>query len=89
MSLKSKSTRTKPSRAARELVTKDDIRPDGVLIRIFWDKFEIGSSAFIPCLNTTKAVVQIRSVLKSKNMKFDHTARIENGYYGLRIWRTE
>lgn len=64
-----------------------DINPDGVIIEIEWGKFSVGSSIFIPCLNTQLAVEQFRKLAKDKGYKVTSRTRIENGRYGVRIWR--
>jgi hypothetical protein len=48
-----------------------DISPDGVRIVVDWDKFKPGASVFIPCINTAKAI----------------DVRVEDGKYGVRVWR--
>lgn len=56
-----------------------------VLIR--WDKFEPGSSFFIPCIDR-KAME--RQVLKEADrLKVDVVCKhvVENNMYGLRVWR--
>ena len=64
-----------------------DISPDGVRIVIDWDKFVVGTSVFIPCLNTKKAIADM--VEASGIPKDDLLKRIcvEGGKYGVRVWR--
>ena len=65
-----------------------DISPDGVRIVIDWDKFVVGTSVFIPCLNTKKAIADIviaSSIPKSNLLK---RVCIEGGKYGVRVWRS-
>jgi len=38
-----------------------DISPDGVRIVIDWDAFVVGTSVFIPCVNTRQALFDIVS----------------------------
>jgi len=64
-----------------------DINPDGIIIEIEWAKFLVGSSLFIPCLNTREAVIQFRKISKQKGYEITYRVRIENGRYGVRIWR--
>lgn len=66
----------------------DDLNPDGVLIRVSWDNMDVGSSAFIPCLDTEKACSQLKSVAKQKLWAFDTQICIESGKLGVRVWRT-
>ena len=65
-----------------------DISPDGVRIIIDWDKFISNSSIFIPCINTAKAIKEVREVAKLSPDEVRTHIRIENGKYGVRIWRT-
>ena len=64
-----------------------DRSPDGVRIVIDWDKFVVGTSVFIPCLNTKKAIADI--VDASGIPKKDLLKRIciEGGKYGVRVWK--
>lgn len=66
---------------------RSDISPDGVRIIIDWDKFVVGTSVFIPCLNTKRAIADI--VDASGIQKSDLLKRIciEGGMYGVRVWR--
>ena len=36
-----------------------DLNPDGIRIVVRWNKFVVGTSIFIPCIDTVKAVQQI------------------------------
>jgi len=37
----------------------NDISPDGVRIVINWDAFVVGTSVFVPCINTKQAMNDI------------------------------
>lgn len=64
-----------------------DINPDGVRIQIKWDKMVVGSSVFIPCIDTDEARGQVRKIADSKGWKIDYRVRVESGNMGVRIWR--
>jgi len=64
------------------------LAPDGVPIKINFDKFVVGGSVFIPCMNTTKAKRELVKLGYTKLMRFDISVVIENGKYGIRAWRT-
>ncbi len=64
-----------------------DIAPDGVAIRIAWDEFVPGASVFVPCINTQAAVDQILYVAKLQKKQLETRVTIENGLYGVRVWR--
>ena len=39
-----------------------DLNPDGVRIVVDWGSMVAGSSVFVPCINTTKALEQVRRI---------------------------
>ena len=65
-----------------------DLAPDGVRIVIDWGAMHVGTSIFIPCINTEKAKKQVKNVLIERGWEFLSKVRIENRYLGLRVWRT-
>ena len=65
----------------------DDLDPDGVKISIKWDKFVVGASVFIPCIDTEKAKKQLKRVASLKQYQISIQIRIENGMWGVRTWR--
>lgn len=69
-------------------MTKTSIDPDGVDIEVAWEKFSVGSSVFIPCLNTIKASRQVKQVTAKMDMLIQVTTRAENKRWGIRVWRT-
>jgi hypothetical protein len=46
-----------------------------------------GMSVFILCVNTEKAVKQIKNIVQSKRWKVETRVVIEDGKLGVRIWR--
>lgn len=65
-----------------------DIAPDGVRIVIDWNKFVVGSSMFIPCINTTAAVRQITTITNDRLQQITTKIVVENDLLGVRVWRT-
>ena len=63
------------------------ICPDGVPITIVWEKFEVGSSVFIPAVNTTKLIKQMHAVSRRLGIQVEPRHRIESGKLGVRFWR--
>lgn len=64
-----------------------DISPDGVRMVVDWGKFVPGASVFIPAIDTNKAVEHL---LKAARISKEHVTKrvcIENGKYGVRVWR--
>jgi len=48
----------------------------------------VGSSIFIPCINTDKVLTETTQVGHTKGMTLEHKVRIEKGRLGVRFWRT-
>lgn len=65
-----------------------DLNPDGVKVEINWGAFVIGSSLFIPCINTVLAKRQLATYTRSKGWSTTAKTREESGLLGVRIWRT-
>ncbi len=65
-----------------------DIAPDGVRVVIDWDKFVVGTSMFIPCINTTLAVRELTKITSDRSQQIISKIIIEKGCLGVRIWRT-
>jgi hypothetical protein len=63
------------------------ICPDGVVIDINWDNFQIGMSVFIPAVNLSRLNKQMQNVSKDKQMTLKGYERIENKKLGMRFWR--
>ena len=63
------------------------INPDGVEIKIPYNKWEVGMSVFIPAINLAKLKTQIKRVARHKQWKIEIKGRVEDGKLGLRIWR--
>ena len=66
----------------------DDLNPDGVRIVVNWDNMAVGTSVFIPCINTEEAMRQSAKILVSKDYKTEARVVVENEKLGIRIWRT-
>ena len=64
-----------------------DISPDGVRIVIDWDKFVVGTSIFIPCLNTKRAIADIVDASGIPKSDLIKRVCIEGGMYVVRVWR--
>lgn len=66
-----------------------DISPDGVRIVIDWSKFIPGASVFVPCVNTAKAIEDIVKATGVTKQEMTKRVRIEDGKYGVRVWRVK
>ena len=58
-----------------------------LLIR--WDKFKPGTSFFIPCIDRYSMYMHIKREAKRLHIEVTQRYVIENGIYGLRVWRNE
>jgi hypothetical protein len=60
---------------------------EGVQVQIEWLKFRIGTSFFLPCIDhdrMTRAVIQRAD---NRGFRVKIIAHIENGMWGIRVWR--
>lgn len=64
-----------------------DLNPDGVRIIVDWDTMSIGTSIFIPCVNTQEAKKQLNAFFQQQSWEHIMKIRIESGKLGVRIWR--
>jgi hypothetical protein len=55
--------------------------------RINWAKFKVGTSFFIPCLDTEAAITEVIRVTKRLNYTVKTQVLIDKGIHGLRVWR--
>ncbi len=72
----------------QKVMKLDDLNPDGLRVTINWEGMDVGSSFFLPCINTDKGMKQLKSVAKMKAWEVDMQICIENNKLGLRVWRT-
>jgi len=79
-----KSGLTRRDERRRKLET---LTPDGVPIDVAWAEFEVGSSVFIPAINTTKLIAQLKDVANYHRWAIQHRIRSEGGKLGVRVWR--
>lgn len=71
----------------RDLPYPGDINPDGLEIKIAWDRMAVGASVFIPAVNLTRLNRQVNKMASRKGIKLIKAERIEAGKLGLRFWR--
>ena len=65
-----------------------DLNPDGVRIVVDWGAMVVGSSVFIPCINTNKALQQVKRICVEE-LEWDVRAKmvIAKPFSGVRVWR--
>jgi hypothetical protein len=76
-------------RASQMITLKlHDIDADGVRIVVDWGAMAVGSSVFIPCINTNKALQQVKRICVDE-MGWDVIAKavISGSHTGVRVWR--
>jgi len=59
----------------------------GLSFRVNWKNFVVGSSFFIPCLDTEGALTQVKRTTKRLGYKIKTQIVVEKGIRGLRVWR--
>lgn len=63
------------------------ISNEGIPVVIEWHAMRLGTSFFIPALDTEPLTEQILSEAKKRRIKLVCKEVIENGKIGLRFWR--
>jgi hypothetical protein len=66
-----------------------DISPDGLRVVVDWEQFTPGMSFFLPCVNYKKALDHIVEASKIPRAELEYRVLIEDGKYGLRVWRNK
>ena len=66
----------------------DGLDPDGVHIVVLWDDMRVGQSVFIPCINSTACLRQVRAVFGRRGWEMTTRIGAEGSIWGVRIWRT-
>ena len=56
-------------------------------ILVEWDKFQPGSSFFIPCIDRKEVERWVLSEARRLKVEVLCKQVVENGVYGLRVWR--
>jgi hypothetical protein len=63
------------------------MRVHGISFNVVWEKFKVGTSFFIPCLDPAEAETQVKRTTKRLGLKIKTRAVIEENIKGLRVWR--
>ena len=69
------------------VLKQDDLNPDGIHIKVNWERMLISYSVFILCINSASAIKQIKDIAKRKNWKIETRVVIEDDKLGVRAWR--
>jgi hypothetical protein len=76
-----------PPRSHKHRINNNSLAPDGVPIRVAWDKFVPGASIFIPCVDTVECGRQMFEIGTHNDWTLDMRPVIEGGRWGVRVWR--
>ena len=60
---------------------------EGVQVQIEWHKFKLGSSFFLPCIAHERMIRAITQRADDRGFRVKTIAHIENGMWGIRVWR--
>lgn len=69
------------------VLTLDQIAPDDLLLVVDWGAMRVGSSVFLPCINTPMAIKQTRGIFERRGWAMRVAIRVEGNIWGVRIWR--
>lgn len=61
----------------------------GLPLLIEWDKFQPGTSFFVPCLDRRAVERFVRQEAARLRLNVVCKQVVESGVYGLRVWRME
>jgi hypothetical protein len=67
--------------------TEKPLEIEGVQVQIEWHKFKLGSSFFLPCIAHERMIRAITQRADDRGFKVKTIAHIENGMWGIRVWR--
>ena len=70
-----------------QIIRLNDLQPDGVRIRVSWEKMVVNASIFIPCIDTDTALKQVKNIAEEREWVITTRVQIEAGKLGVRIWR--
>jgi hypothetical protein len=65
------------------------ISNEGIPVVIEWHKMRLGTSFFIPALDTEPLIEQVVSAGKQRGVKLVCKEVVENGKIGIRFWRKD
>jgi len=69
------------------ILKKGNLNPDGIRIVVPWDRFAVGASVFIPCVNTSLACEQVKKTTKQLNIVVNTHVTVCDSKLGVRVWR--
>lgn len=85
--MKTKSPQQRSTKLPLKVMYKGQVCPDGAVIGINWDAFEVGMSVFIPAVNLSMLNKQMQNIANDRSITLKGIERIENSKLGMRFWR--
>jgi hypothetical protein len=61
----------------------------GLPLLIEWDKFQVGTSIFVPCIDRKPVEKFITQETRRLRLNVVCKQVVEKGVYGLRVWRVD
>ena len=61
----------------------------GISFNVVWERFGVGTSFFIPCLDVHEARTKVKEVAKRLGYKVQTKGVVEENIKGLRVWRVK
>ena len=70
------------------IVSEKPLEIEGVQVQVDWGKFYVGSSFFVPCIQPQSFLISFLVHARRREFTVYSMKRVENGMWGIRIWRT-
>jgi len=72
---------------SRGVLRTYDLCPDGVRIVVEWSAMAVGTSIFVPCINTAKAIAEAKTITAGKGWDIEVQVGVVDDKWGVCIWR--
>jgi len=72
---------------SRGILRTYDLCPDGQRIVVQWNKMFVGTSIFVPCINTTRAIAEAREITARRGWTIETQVGIIGDRWGVCVWR--
>lgn len=60
---------------------------EGIRFKVDWNAFVVGTTFWVPCLNTDDVIRQLKEICAKRDIKVRMIESVERGVLGVRIWR--
>ena len=65
------------------------MRIHGISFNVVWERFGVGTSFFVPCLDCNETKAKVKEVAKRLGYKVQTKQVVEENIKGLRVWRVK